>query len=116
MIIRHEMNGGLTMIPQTEHSQFVGQLAAHWGNEDVAPLEPYESVVRAATFHDYGYVQWEPDVQFDSASGEPLEFRKIGSVSMSGHFAPRVRKSSCCCRTMVTTPIEKWQHGSRGST
>src|SRR5579864_6229045 len=83
MIIRHEMNGGLTMIPQTEHSQFVGQLAAHWGNEDVAPLEPYESVVRAATFHDYGYVQWEPDVQFDSASGEPLEFRKIPTTQRS---------------------------------
>lgn len=83
MIIRHEKNGGLTMIPQTEHSQFVGQLAAHWGNHQVAPLEPYESVVRAATFHDYGYVQWEPDVQFDAATGEPLEFRQIPTTQRS---------------------------------
>jgi hypothetical protein len=76
MIIRKEANG-LTLIPQTEHSQFVGQLAAHWGNKQFAPLEPYESVVRGATYHDYGYLNWEPDLPFDAEHGEPLEFRKI---------------------------------------
>ena len=76
MIIRSE-NGGLTLIPQTEHSQFVGQLAAHWGSADFAPLEPFESVVRAATYHDYGYLNWEPDLPFDASSGLPYEFRKL---------------------------------------
>jgi uncharacterized protein DUF3891 len=75
MIIRKEPNGELTLIPQTDHSRFVGQLAAHWGNQDFAPLEPFESVVRAATFHDYGYLKWEPDPDIDEASGEPYQFR-----------------------------------------
>jgi hypothetical protein len=77
MIVRHDADGGLTLILQTEHSQFVGQLAAHWGSDRFAPLQPYESVVRAATFHDYGYLQWEPDVPFNAETGEPYEFRQL---------------------------------------
>jgi hypothetical protein len=77
MIIRKEANGELTLIPQTDHSRFVGQLAAHWGNQDFAPLEPFESVVRAATFHDYGYLNWEPDPEVDEGSGEPYQFRSM---------------------------------------
>ena len=76
MIIRDEPTGML-LIPQTEHSHFVGQLAAHWGNERFAPPEPFESVARAATYHDYGYLDWEPDVPFDAATGRPYEFRKL---------------------------------------
>ena len=77
MIVRKDADGGLTLIRQTDHSQFVGQLAAHWGNTDFSALQPYESVVRAATFHDYGYLNWEPDIPFDPANGVPYEFRKI---------------------------------------
>jgi hypothetical protein len=77
MIIRKEANGELTLIPQTDHSRFVGQLAAHWGNQDFAPLEPFESVVRAATFHDYGYLKWEPDPDVDEGNGEPYQFRSM---------------------------------------
>jgi len=76
MIIRDEP-GGMLLIPQTEHSQFVGQLAAHWGNEHFAVPEPFESVARAAAYHDYGYLDWEPDPPFDSATGRPYEFRKL---------------------------------------
>ncbi|HLG73714.1 MAG TPA: DUF3891 family protein [Chloroflexota bacterium] len=76
MIVRKDAGGGLTLIRQTDHSQFVGQLAAHWGNDQFAPLRPYESVVRAATFHDYGYMQWEPDLPFDAEHGVPYEFRR----------------------------------------
>jgi hypothetical protein len=76
MIVRKEPDGHLTLILQTDHSQFAGQLAAHWGNAEFTPLQPYESVVRAATFHDYGYIQWEPDLPFDAENGIPYEFRK----------------------------------------
>ena len=41
MIIRAEPEGGLTLILQTEHSQFVGRLAAHWGSAAFAALQPY---------------------------------------------------------------------------
>ena len=58
MIVREdEKGGGLLLVTQTEHSQFVGQLAAHWGNERFASPEPFESVARAATYHDFGYLQ-----------------------------------------------------------
>ena len=76
MIVRKDAGGGLTLIRQTDHSEFVGQLAAHWGSAQFSALRPYESVVRAATFHDYGYVQWEPDPDFDAENGIPYEFRR----------------------------------------
>ena len=76
MIIRKE-NGALTLVTQTEHSRFVGQLAAHWGNARFAAPEPFESVARAATYHDYGHLHWEPDAPFDAATGEPCEFRRL---------------------------------------
>jgi hypothetical protein len=77
MIVRHDADGGLTLIRQTDHSQFVGQLAAHWGNNRFESPRPYEPVVRAATFHDYGYLNWEPDLPFDSDKGIPHEFRTL---------------------------------------
>ncbi len=77
MIIQSNPETGLTLILQTEHSQFVGRLAAHWGNSTFAAPQPFESVVRAATFHDFGYQNWEPDLPFDAASGRPLEFRQL---------------------------------------
>ena len=47
MIIHDASNGHLTLITQTDHSNLVGELAAHWGNADFAAPEPYDSVVRA---------------------------------------------------------------------
>lgn len=76
MIIRTN-DGGLLLIPQTEHSMFVGQLAAHWGNDRFAAPKPFESVARAAAYHDFGYLDWEPDVPFDPETGGPYEFRKL---------------------------------------
>jgi hypothetical protein len=52
MIVRKEANGQLLLIGQTDHSRLVGQLAAHWGNDRFAPPRPYDSVARAAAFHD----------------------------------------------------------------
>jgi len=77
MIIRKEATGELTLVLQTDHSRFVGQLAAHWGNQDIAAPQPYESVVRAASFHDFGYLNWEPDPSIDPGTGEPYQFRSL---------------------------------------
>ncbi len=59
MIIRKNPGGALTLIAQTDHSRFVGQLAAHWGGRDFESPKPYDAVVRAATFHDYGWLRYE---------------------------------------------------------
>ncbi|RPH73484.1 MAG: DUF3891 family protein, partial [Candidatus Rokuibacteriota bacterium] len=44
MIIRKDPSGGLVLIGQTDHSRFVGQLAAHWGNGEFETPKPYDSV------------------------------------------------------------------------
>lgn len=74
MIIRSHPDGGLALIGQTDHSRFVGQLAAHWGNRQFAAPAPYDSVVRAATFHDYGWLRYETTPLVHPESGEPYPF------------------------------------------
>lgn len=77
MIVRKDANGDWLLIGQTGHSQLVGQLAAHWGNARFARPEPYESVARAATFHDYGWLRYETAPLADAKTGAPLGFREL---------------------------------------
>src|SRR3954470_24772869 len=77
MIVRKQANGELWLIGQTQHSQLVGQLGTRWGNQRFAAPEPYESVARAATYHDYGWLQYEAMPGFDEARGETPNFREI---------------------------------------
>jgi hypothetical protein len=77
MIVRKQANGELILIGQTDHSRFVGQLAAHWGNADFALPDPYESMVRAATFHDYGWLRYETSPLISPDTGEPYQFLQL---------------------------------------
>lgn len=77
MIINDQSNGALTLIAQTEHSHFVGELAAHWGNADFARPEPYDSVVRAAVFHDYGWLRYETGPLINPSTGRPYQFLEL---------------------------------------
>ena len=77
MIIRKNPDGTLSLIGQTDHSRFVGQLAAHWGNGVFEPPTPYDSVVRAATFHDFGWLRYETSPLIDDKTGEPYPFLKV---------------------------------------
>jgi hypothetical protein len=77
MIIRKDPNGALTLIGQTDHSRLVGQLAAHWGNRDFEIPKPYDAVVRAATFHDYGWLRYETSPLIDTQSGKPYPFLQV---------------------------------------
>ena len=77
MIIRKSGHQELLVIGQTAHSQFVGQLAAHWGNAEFAAPDPYESVVRAATYHDYGWLRYETSPLANPETGEPYQFLHV---------------------------------------
>jgi len=77
MIVRKQPTGELILVGQTDHSQLVGQLAAHWGNEAFATPDPNESVVRAATFHDYGWLRYETSPLINSETGEPYQFLQL---------------------------------------
>ncbi|PYN98695.1 MAG: hypothetical protein DMD91_14560 [Candidatus Rokuibacteriota bacterium] len=81
MIIRKEPSGALTFIAQTDHSRFVGQLAAHWGSRDFESPKPYDAVVRAATFHDYGWLRYETSPLVNPTSGEPYPFLQVPMTS-----------------------------------
>lgn len=78
MIVRAEPDGSFTLAKQTEHSQFVGYLAAHWGNATFAAPRPWESVVRAAVYHDYGWLTYEAAPKADPETGRPLNFIQSG--------------------------------------
>src|SRR5262249_35908265 len=77
MIIRKLPDGQLLAITPTDHSRLAGFFAAHWGNASFAPLQPYESVSRAAVFHDFGWLRYETQPEVDAATGEPLTFTSM---------------------------------------
>lgn len=76
MIVRNE-EAALLLVGQTDHSRLVGQFGAHWGNERFARPEPYDSVARAAAFHDFGWLRYETAPLFDLDSGGTPSFREI---------------------------------------
>ena len=69
------------LILQTDHSRIAGVLAAHWGNDQFAKLQPYASMVLAAQEHDSGWWDWEikPSV---NEQGYPSDY--IGSIKHLG--------------------------------
>jgi len=74
VIYRKLPNGQAMVLTQTDHSRLAGFLASHWGNATFAPLQPYESVTRAATFHDFGWLRYETRPEIDLKTGEPYTF------------------------------------------
>ncbi len=77
MILRKGTNGEIMLLTQTDHSRLAGFLASHWGNSVFAPLEPYESVARAATFHDFGWLRYETSPEINPETGEPFTFQNL---------------------------------------
>jgi hypothetical protein len=77
MIVRKLPNGEAMVLTQTDHSRLAGFLASHWGNSTFAPLQPYESVTRAATFHDFGWLKYETQPEIDPKTGEPYTFMNL---------------------------------------
>jgi hypothetical protein len=77
MIVRKEDDGRVLLIGQTDHSRLAGQFAAHWGNAQFAAPKPYDSVARAAAFHDFGYLRYETSPNFNEETGETPNFRDV---------------------------------------
>ena len=71
----------LLLVLQIDHSRVAGRLAAHWGNDDFAPLKPYSSMVLAAQEHDSGWWDWEIKPTLNE-QGHPPDY--IGSLKSIG--------------------------------
>jgi len=118
MIIRKNSDGALTLIGQTDHSRFVGQLAAHWGNGDFEQPKPYESVVRAATFHDFGWLRYETSPLIDAQTGEPYPFlqvpmtpQQLGAYQWSLDWMADIDPYSGLIVSMHRTGLWQGRHG-----
>jgi hypothetical protein len=77
MIVREEPDGSLLLINQTDHAKISGLFAAHWGNPTFDRPRPYESVVRAAFFHDCGWYRYETSPRYDAAAGKTPTFTQV---------------------------------------
>ncbi|MDO9441631.1 MAG: DUF3891 family protein [Beijerinckiaceae bacterium] len=77
MIVRHQPDGSLILVNQSDHAKLSGIFAAHWGNADFAAPEPRESFVRAAAFHDCGWFSYETRPDFDAAKDAPPNFQQV---------------------------------------
>src|SRR5215467_7388823 len=74
-------NQSFVLVLQTDHSRIAGLLAAHWGNDKFARLNPYASMVLAAQEHDSGWWGWEIKPTLNE-QGYPSDY--IGSIKHLG--------------------------------
>ena len=77
MIKRDLQDGTSLFILQEDHADLAAQFAAHWGNEEFAKLEPYESMVFAGVYHDSDHREVEADIPIDMERGLPHGHRTV---------------------------------------
>ncbi len=77
MIVRYESDGSIVMITQNDHAQLSGLFAAHWGNDTFEKPHPYGSLVRAAMFHDRGWIRYETGPQLNRETGKTPNYREV---------------------------------------
>jgi hypothetical protein len=77
MIVRYESDGTIVMIAQNDHAQLSGLFAAHWGNDKFERPRPYGSMVRAAMFHDRGWIRYETGPQLNPQTGKTPNYRDV---------------------------------------
>lgn len=77
MIVRYESDGSIVMITQNDHAQLSGLFAAHWGNDKFEKPRPHGSLVRAAMFHDRGWIRYETGPQLNLETGRTPNYRDV---------------------------------------
>ena len=82
MIVRYESDGSIVMITQNDHAQLSGLFAAHWGNSTFEKPRPYESAVRAAMFHDRGWIRYETGPRLNKDTGKTPNYREVPSDAL----------------------------------
>jgi hypothetical protein len=65
------------MITQIDHAKLAGLFAAHWGNQQFERPRPYASVVRAAQYHDGGWLRYETSPILDPATGRSPSYQQV---------------------------------------
>jgi hypothetical protein len=77
MIVRNQSDGSVVMITQNDHAKLAGLFAAHWGNRTFERPRPYASMMRAAQYHDGGWLRYETNPYLDPATGKSPSYQQI---------------------------------------
>lgn len=77
MIVRNQTDGTVVMITQNDHAKLAGLFAAHWGNGQFERPHPYVSMMRAAQYHDGGWLRYETNPYLDPATGKSPSYQQV---------------------------------------
>jgi hypothetical protein len=77
MIVRNQSDGAVVMITQNDHAKLAGLFAAHWGNQTFERPRPYTSMMRAAQYHDGGWLRYETNPYLDTATGKSPSYQQV---------------------------------------
>ena len=77
MIVRNQSDGSVVMITQNDHAKLAGLFAAHWGNQTFERPRPYTSMMRAAQYHDGGWLRYETNPYLDTATGKSPSYQQV---------------------------------------
>ncbi len=77
MIVRNQTDGTVVMITQNDHAKLAGLFAAHWGNRQFERPRPYVAMMRAAQYHDGGWLRYETNPYLDPATGTSPSYQQV---------------------------------------
>jgi hypothetical protein len=77
MIVRNQSDGSVVMITQNDHAKLAGLFAAHWGNRTFERPRPYASMMRAAQYHDGGWLRYETNPHLNTATGQTPTYQQV---------------------------------------
>jgi hypothetical protein len=77
MIVRNQSDGSVVMITQNDHAKLAGLFAAHWGNREFERPRPTTSMMRAAQYHDGGWLRYETNPILDPATGKSPSYQHV---------------------------------------
>jgi hypothetical protein len=77
MIVRNQSDGSVVMITQNDHAKLAGLFAAHWGNREFQHPRPRVSMMRAAQYHDGGWLRYETNPSLDPATGKSPSYQQV---------------------------------------
>ena len=77
MIVRNQSDGSVVMITQNDHAKLAGLFAAHWGNRRFERPRPLTSMMRAAQYHDGGWLRYETNPTLDPATRKSPSYQQV---------------------------------------
>lgn len=76
-MIRREEGRDWLLIPQIEHAHVAGDVAAVWGNDEVAAFPDSRELLSAVRHHDDGWREWDTAPRLHAETGIPRSFLEM---------------------------------------